>query len=283
MKPSSIYALPTIRSEPWYFAGSAEDFFGDWVAVYDDRPIAAKADAVTFDDKLYYNVDGERSVSYAAVMFNGNPIGVMVNAGRGGRDHRARYVTDPVAFNEASAYIRQFLTPELGESEQYGVDQDIEALDHVYGYVVAQVNGQTRLADADDFTHDGRLAFDREVFRSAFDEIVRPAFNRTADYEEGIGGQRMKDLTAQALLKAVPDGMETSVEFSGFPKRKSDGEVVLIDWPAVLVGTDEGTYAIGLPEWGMAKWFAWVSHLRCERVGGPELFGELTGTAAPSP
>src|SRR4051812_15895836 len=97
MKPKDIYDLPTERREFWHDCGSlVEDFFA--IPQYSlDADAAAKAGAndVTFDQKLRCFLDsGERTTSYTAVLFKGQPVGMYRGGGRGEQDFKEAIVTD---------------------------------------------------------------------------------------------------------------------------------------------------------------------------------------------
>ncbi len=67
----------------------------------------------------YEDFDGRRTWSLSTVWFDGNPIMITQNAGREGRDHRERFITDAVGYVNMIAYIRTLipLTPLMDQTD----------------------------------------------------------------------------------------------------------------------------------------------------------------------
>ena len=279
MTPNDIYCLPTIRTDPWHAQEEAlNDFFGVSCHSFDqDRARGEGADDISFATKLRCAIDwGERSTSYVAVTFRGAPVGLLMTAGRGGRDSVAALVTDSEAFSACLAYMARWTT--VPPHDVVDPAADIEDLGILYGTVAVRVGEEVRLVLADRLAEDGTLLFDDVAWTAAFDVIVRPAFRRGMhddEMEAGFSGPRMKTFAAEAVAAAIPAGVRAAVPdpealAASLPGHLRDG------WHAVAVATDEGTYTVGLPSReASGKWFGWASAIQVERIGGPELFDTL--------
>lgn len=288
MRPTEFYALPTLRSEPWH------GVYGSLVTLFDDESLendlaragAAKeaAGALAFDLKLFDSGDGERTISYEAAVFEGVPFAIVVRSGRGGEDRQDRYITDLDTFKAARSYIERWLV--RADSTRRDVvppDQDLDILQGTYGHLVMAHKGISRLVSLDHLDDEGRvLLFDERAFKAAFDRLVRPEFalkDRGEEFQQGIRGRRMRELTVPALLEAVPEGVRATDDFEAIPR--VEGYTTINAWSPVLVASDDATYAIGVSSSG--GHFTWCSDIRVERVGPAELYDQLARGAAPSP
>lgn len=54
---------------------------------------------------VYKNFDGERYAAMHTLWFDGKPMAIVQDAGRGGRDYKQRWVTDVKTYGEALAYL----------------------------------------------------------------------------------------------------------------------------------------------------------------------------------
>ena len=285
MRPNEFYALPNVDTRPWYDAhGKVERFFDDPSLEWnlDDRAAKeAGADALAFERKLFANVDGERTVSYVAVTFEGRPVGILVTAGRGEQDQEHRIVTDADGYAAARGYLDRYVKePPRLASDLADPDAQIEVLDGIYGHVVIVHDGETRLLDVDHVSDLGTVLFDEKAYDLAFDRIVRPAFagpDTEGEMRKGISGERMQGLVTRAVLESMPAGVEATDEFGDIPE--VEGIRRYQDWSPVLVAGDDGTYTVGVDS--MPAWFTF--RLKLERVGPPELYAELAAKSVPSP
>lgn len=280
MKPSDIFALPSREVEPWWDSYYPFEVFVEENAYSFDREVGEKqkANRLTFAEKLYASSDGDRGARFVAVEFDGQPICLLTMAGKSAEGDNKRYVTDLAGYQAAMAYLSQFHASLHGDQKVHDANEDIEALDRIYGYHVKSLAGQITLVPEWHMANDGTVIFDDKAYHAAFEEIVRPAFkDRDKGWEEGLKNPQMKELATQAILAGIPEGVRHTPDFD-MPLGTKGG-----DWHAVLVGTDEGTYTMGI--WSMyssAKWFAWASHITRERIGGPELYNELAKDPAPA-
>lgn len=82
------------------------------------------------------NFDGERYMSMYSVWFKEKPFMICQIAGRGGRDHREKYVTDMNIYTQALSYIKSLMVVEEIMTDVIDPDKDCKELDTFYGYNV---------------------------------------------------------------------------------------------------------------------------------------------------
>ncbi len=292
MRPIDIYALPSRDETPWHstYGMQNEDLFDD--DMFDARIVTQRAkeegaDALVFERKLFADTDyGERTISYTAVRYQGEHIALLVNAGRGERDQKYRLVTDVDGWRAARAYVERFADPDNSvERDAVPTDAEIDVLGGIYGYSVTKVGDETRLVNNNDIDRKGRVVFDKKAYDDAFDRIVRPAFKggmHEEEFQEGLKGERMRSLAVEAIVASLPDWVRSTTEFEPVPE--AEGVHRFQGWSPVLVGTDEGTYTVGVDAYATeARYFSWGRNLGLERVGPPEMYDELAPSAAPAP
>jgi hypothetical protein len=133
VKPSDIYALPSLSSTPWYRDFSevlpevlnVEQDFGD--------PTYAKLDtkSLLVHTKLGHTSDGSRAVTVYALTFEDKPFAVMFTAGRGGQDKRDYFVTDTAVWKEARNYVQSVVSEALALGVQKA-QVDVELISDLY-------------------------------------------------------------------------------------------------------------------------------------------------------
>lgn len=286
MRPTEFYALPTKRSEPWHRSyETLATLFDDETLTHElERESAATAGAegLAFEQKLFTSTDGERSVSYEAATFEGRPFAIVVRSGRGGEDNKSRHVTDVATYEAARAYVEGWRARGTGlDADVAPADEDLDILWGTYGHAVMARSGGVGLVPVDHIAESGKLLFDRDAFDVAFDGTVRPAFRDAGqEFRDGIAGRRMRDLAVPALLEGVPEGVRATDDFDEIPK--VPGVTPINGWSPVLLGAEDGTYALGVLG-GNQGYFSWAAEIRAEKVGPPELYDELARGSAPSP
>lgn len=79
--------------------------------------------------------DSRRYWQLATVWLDGAPFMVIQNAGREGDDHYARFITDPLLYQEAARYLRSLIAMFDGavQKDVIGVDEERTDLDQFYG------------------------------------------------------------------------------------------------------------------------------------------------------
>jgi hypothetical protein len=93
---------------------------------------------------LNKNYDGERIAVMYSIWFDGRPVAVVQNAGRSGRDHAARWVTDTDAYAALLAYLLTFSRPnDTRDITDPNVELYEEEICHFYGTDFAQELGFT--------------------------------------------------------------------------------------------------------------------------------------------
>lgn len=260
MRPVDLYVLPSLASEPWHETyGLIAPFFSD-EALEDqlDRESAReKGDArVVFETKLYHYGDGNRTLTYSAVTWDGHDVGILVTAGRGGSERVKRIVTRLDLYREAKFYLESRraldLTP---ENDFLALDAEAEILSGSHGYLtLPDPRGGLRLVPQR-HCWQGRMAFDEIAFRDAFEAAVARRFPP--------GTQRQaRDLSDPGMLAAATEAMGASLANGFVAIPVAEGEAPPQSdalGTTVLVATD-GVHrvAIGIPRYMPVRGFAWA-------------------------
>lgn len=277
MRPDQFYSLPTMRSEKWYEWGRGiTDFFGIEDHELDhERAEAEEAGDVVFDEKLHFNEDGERSISYYAVLHRGSPIGFYASAGRGQQDASQMVVTDAAGFASARAYLDGFRPcPKVVEEP---VDRDHKLLEGMYNHAIVDLGSEYRLVPEEDIGDDGRLVFDRKEFGQAFDAIVRPRVKISGDeFGMGLKSHRIRGLVTDALVAALPPGIRHATDFDA----QAVEELTYKSHTFLILADDHSTYAMSVHGGGTG--FSWVSSISPRHLGPAELFDRLSNETAPA-
>lgn len=80
----------------------------------------------------YYQIDYRRYASMSSVWFEGSPIMIVQNAGREGRDHEMRFITDDIKYKLMINFIRSCVIED--SVDVYDLNEEIEELSNFYGY-----------------------------------------------------------------------------------------------------------------------------------------------------
>jgi len=125
-----LYEEKSIRTsmDPWRF----RTFFE---GVVDEDRIPEEANT-RVELRMLFDpyIDGERCCELYTMWFDGVPFGVGQEAGRGGRDHDAQYVTDVVRYKAAVAYLISLYTVQDDLLPATVIDADTPMRDLTYFY-----------------------------------------------------------------------------------------------------------------------------------------------------
>ncbi|WP_162570971.1 MULTISPECIES: hypothetical protein [unclassified Variovorax] len=113
LKLKEVYLLPTkpVLHTTWVLSGQ-------WLPEIQDLDSNCTTEFLeTLDLEKRFDVrqlmfeyfDGERSAQMHTLWFDGKPVCIVQDAGRGLRDHHRRWVTDAAAFEQLVAYLRSRL------------------------------------------------------------------------------------------------------------------------------------------------------------------------------
>lgn len=168
------------------------------------------------------NFDGERFADMHTVSFEGKPVMVVRDGGRGGRDFNDRIIVDEAAFISLCHYIRQKLGTEVAQEDLASPSQLFypEELFNFYGSTdVATELGYEVEAKQEGFqlcAHSERViprCNPDHVLVEARPDIQMPQYIR----RNGYVMQRLRSLTDEELERnplVIPHGIET-----GFTQR----------------------------------------------------------------
>jgi hypothetical protein len=258
MRPVDLYVLPSLATEPWYDSyGQIAPFFSD-ESLEDqlDREAARKKNdaRVAFERKLYHYGDGNRTLTYYAVTWDGHDIGVLVTAGRGGSERVKRLITRLDLYREAKCYLesRRFrdLTP---ENDFVAMDAEAEILSGSHGYLTLPAPGGGLRLVPERHCWQGRMVFDEVAFQDAFKTGLAKAFPLgTEPQRRGLLDPGMLSAAAEAMRGSLGQGF-VAVPDGGVPPR-SDGLGT-----TVLVATD-GVHriAVGIGRYMPVHGFSWT-------------------------
>ena len=123
MKASEIYQLP-VKS-------TTDELYGMYVHFPECREedFESPTDGLLVHTYHYENFDGERYWLLAGLTLDGKPFMIVQNAGRGGQDHEARFITDPETYKAAVERLRKPTEP----TDVIDPDADIAELTDFYG------------------------------------------------------------------------------------------------------------------------------------------------------
>lgn len=231
MRPTDLYALPTLSEEAWTRSPSVAVMFGDEV----DPPHGT--DATRLPLRVLTKVqadhleDGAPSVvAWQVVTWCGEPLGVVVR----GEDTLLRVVTDAALHKEAYLGLLGLRTLDLGD-DAAPPDEDVRRLDVAGGQMVTLEGGRARatptrlcggrasLVDVDLLA--ARMGeFDGLGAESRVSSVGEEALGECVLAAAGIGLRRTLDYDAKTVLDA----------FASLRK----------GWLGPVVATPESTYLL---------------------------------------
>jgi hypothetical protein len=174
MTPNEIYALPSLSSDTlskYYGHGLSELLSLDGIEYMSHNDAHEFDDGrLVVDEKLYYNVDGERSAVIKSVSWEGKPFAIMAMSGRGQQDNQDFSITDLDGWSKARAYV-QSIYDRVENRNPDVVDPDTNLIDGLYGTVIARFPDGVRLAPLCDVNPlDGTPVYDRNAAEKALSE-----------------------------------------------------------------------------------------------------------------
>jgi hypothetical protein len=112
---NTIYALPC-ETLNLAHVGLREDWFpelestgSDLYAIQDQLVTDGRLGRLMVKQVLYHYIDGERDASMNSLWFDGQPVALVQNAGRGGRDHQAQWVSNEIGYRALMQYLRDLM------------------------------------------------------------------------------------------------------------------------------------------------------------------------------
>lgn len=106
MTPNELYALEShsVTNDLYYLDGHLPELAGI------DLTNASISNTQYVVIRIVKEIiqDHSRYWRLATVWFRGNPVMVIQNAGRGGRDHMERFITDPVEYMKMCVHLVEF-------------------------------------------------------------------------------------------------------------------------------------------------------------------------------
>jgi len=269
MKPNDVYAMPDLDTDPlWYAPNSLlEETFGarEWDL---DEESMRKADdrRILVHRKMSYVFGEDHSSTVTALTLDGKPFGIFIKAGYEG-SHTHFIPTDAELHKQAIEIVDGWRRrPSFSKVADPAAELDVLTFFHETAAI--RTEDGFRLIDLRFVDNAGTVIFDEKRFLQAFREFGQTLKGMPHDEQQGI--EWLKESKAAIISQAVPESIR-SVTVNDV-KENPD----FIDlWVAAVVGTDEGTYAIGIHDGFITgSGFASGSTIHTERLGGPELFDE---------
>lgn len=147
MRPFDIYHNTTIISESFEI-WDIEDYFGFDTPSFNYEKIH-NAKRILVKKHFFHNFDGERTISLNSVWFDGKTVMITQHAGRGGRDHNRRFITNYSSYNDMVNFIRSCSEE---QSDYCDLAEECPELTEFYGCSIDEelLSGKT---DFDDLLH----------------------------------------------------------------------------------------------------------------------------------
>jgi hypothetical protein len=130
---NDLYAMEPIRTslDPWHFHRTLPELEHDRIPETDDVSANTRVEARYLSDPY---IDGYRVSELYTLWLDDKPFAVCQEAGRSGKDHQARFLTDAKVFGEAMAYLVSLYEYEAEESpEIIDPNTPMRALTTFYG------------------------------------------------------------------------------------------------------------------------------------------------------
>jgi hypothetical protein len=203
MTPNDFYALPSTSTDPWFdshcIVGEIMEIDG-WHDLEDEIKAIDQGRFVVHE-KLHFDEDGERGVSVYALEFDNAPFAILFPGGRGGRDSRDAFVTDPKAWQAARDHAVTLINRQIKPSRV--VDAGTELGTGYYNAKIAKFGEEVRLVAVDD-VHPltGNPVYDRKKFDAHFDKFVRP-LGAKIGIERGMDDPRLMEAGFAAFRAGV--------------------------------------------------------------------------------
>lgn len=310
MKPSDLYAMPTITAVAWPEASEEllrEAFGLEPRDVNLDHASEFCNPRTEFQLKMSARIGDFREGAVHALVFDGRPFGILATAGG-----EARFtVTDVSRYNDAICEIEAWRhLPRFGTVADHS--EELYDLDVFGGMAVVETPEGFRLVDRRVSDGSGTLVLDETRLEAALRSHARNlvvagdtgAAARAAASLGGFDGVdasspsrvRLSDADArrsiaEVIRQGVPEELRAIV-VDEIPRETTlDDDFDLNgcefdhDWTAVVVETEEGTYALSVPVTDLLDGsFGWSKSVRSRRLGPPELFDEYAfATDSPTP
>ncbi len=230
MKPSDLYAMPTVEEDDWTRSPSVAVMFGEEQAyLADARPSDLPLGLLTKAHVEGPDPDGESDTFWQVVTWEGSPLGTVVRSG----DVGWRVVTD-ARLRERALMGLVGMATRRARAEEVGADVEVQGLDDAGGHVLARVGdgfrpverrlcgGRTPLVDA------GRLA-----------DALLGGGATVAEVMRSLGSTGLRD----AVVSAMHDGLRVATDHAAVG---TQGLPVPCDlrWDGILAATDERTYLV---------------------------------------
>jgi len=135
MTPNELYALPPVEvsSDPYRLRHHIDEV----------DPSCIEVNTCDIECRYYANHsdDGERTWTLFSAWYSGNPFMICQSAGRGGRDHTYRFVTNAETYRAAVEHLKDLL--KLTEDDEISglvsADQELENLDAFWNHRLSEL------------------------------------------------------------------------------------------------------------------------------------------------
>ncbi len=230
MRPSDLYAMPTIDEDFWSMSPAIAVMFGEEVAYLRDAgapelPLAILTKAhVRGPDP-----DGESDTSWQVLTWDGAPFGIVVRSG----DVGWRVVTD-ASLHALAWQALVALAASRVRAQQVRADAMVQGLDEAGGHVLA--------VTAEGFRPVDRRTCGGRVPVVDLDRLTGSLPHAEATLLDALGLSG-RDGLRDVVLAAVPPGLRATAHYDAVAMHAKRGSFVS-GWDGPLVATDDGTYLL---------------------------------------
>lgn len=136
MTPNQLYALKPkeVTRDLWYLVPWDNHIEESTVTNFDICSKTFKENTRVEVRVIYYdNIDGERYIRMSTVWFDDKPVMIIQNAGRGGADHSARFITNKELFFAMCDYLRSLKDDSDPRFVVHDPDTECTQLTEFYG------------------------------------------------------------------------------------------------------------------------------------------------------
>lgn len=139
MRPIDIYNKTIKTTEKENSVFNMEEHFPEinFYELGSSSFVEENSSKLTIYSNFFHSFDYRRYICIYSAWFDGKPFMIMQNAGREGRDHENRFITDIKTYHECMKYLQSFYAENF-PYEIYSENEDLPELTNFYGYTIEE-------------------------------------------------------------------------------------------------------------------------------------------------